>query len=404
MWSALLVGMLAVGALDNAPQYVLLNMTPGRAWHDSRPATLAPAHLDDLRAKLPLGGDGPRQIGLSYIFSYFNNRSPATFEASLDQCLATARQLRAPVLITLDGECWWGARPDLWNWWDPTLPGYNDANRANVEWAGPGPEYAVKLGWRNWGRQLRVLPQPNLLSPAYRAATHVQLEHWVPRLVAWWRALPPEDADLFVGLKLGWESSIGVQAWYYPNGNDLFAADPAADPTTGLDHAQRPARGVVALGWAAATAGGLLGPDGLTEAVQAEIVRRHLADWCARARAMGLPRELIYTHTAGWAQGDLYYGAALNPDSCPGWSFYAHAANPAADPDVAAALAASDAPSWAAVEWLLPGGDGPAWQAALERTLDAPGCRFVCIYNWESIAERPDLLAAVRAVAEGGGP
>jgi hypothetical protein len=38
----------------------------------------------------------------------------------------------------------------------------------------------------------------------------------VPIVLEWARSLPPEKKDLFVGLKIGWESSIGVNKFYYP--------------------------------------------------------------------------------------------------------------------------------------------------------------------------------------------
>jgi hypothetical protein len=43
----------------------------------------------------------------------------------------------------------------------------------------------------------------------------------------------------------------------------------------------------------------------------------------------------------------------LDGFSCPGWSFYGHAGEPGKDIDVQNALNSSDAPSWAAVEWLF---------------------------------------------------
>lgn len=73
-------------------------------------------------------------------------------------------------MIELDGINYWQARPDLWNWWDKSKPGYNPENKKNVEWTDWTPDSAVKIGWRNWGSQHRVLPMPNLMSPAYLKA------------------------------------------------------------------------------------------------------------------------------------------------------------------------------------------------------------------------------------------
>ena len=46
-----------------------------------------------------------------------------------------------------------------------------------VEESPVAPE-SVKIGWRNWGRQLRVLPMPNLMSPAYRQACHKEMARY----------------------------------------------------------------------------------------------------------------------------------------------------------------------------------------------------------------------------------
>lgn len=394
------------------PRYVVLNLTPGHAWHDRRPESLAPAHLAPLRAALPFDAKGPLRLAVSYIFSYLNNPSEAVFDESLRRCLATAEETDTPVLIALDGENWWDARPDLWNWWDPSRPGYDPANAYNVEWTGPGPEHAVKIAWRNWGRQIRVGPPPNLMSPRYRAACAAQMSRIVPIIVAWQRSLGEARRHLFVGVKLGWESSIGVNAWHYPGGNDLLDRDPRDDPTTGLNTDLLPSRGVATLGFASAAslreagaaslreAGAGLSADGqVTEADQVEVVRRHLADLCAQARALGLPRDKVFTHGVGWKENELLYQAALNPDSCPGWSFYHHAADPPRDPAVKAALERSDAPGWAVVEWLLGGPrETEPWRRALRATFADPRCRYLCIYNWESIRESEPVLAALREV------
>jgi hypothetical protein len=54
-------------------------------------------------------------------------------------------QTDTPVLVQIDTEHWWTARPDLWNWWDPEKPGFDPAKRsvaphwAATEWLFQGP-------------------------------------------------------------------------------------------------------------------------------------------------------------------------------------------------------------------------------------------------------------------------
>jgi len=86
----------------------------------------------------------------------------------------------------------------------------------------------------------------------------------------------------------------------------------------------------------------------------------------------------------------------VNAYSCPGWSFYRHAADPRRDTGVQRNLSRTDAPYWAAVEWLLPGTrDRTTWRHALAATLADPKCRYLCIYNWEGIQDSTSILSAI---------
>lgn len=88
---------------------------------------------------------------------------------------------------------------------------------------------------------------------------------------------------------------------------------------------------------------------------------------------------------------------------CPGWSFYHHAADPRKDLGVQHNLTKSDAPYWAATEWLLQGTrETDAWHDALANTLSDPRCRYVCIFNWESIRFSEAVLQAVTDLVETG--
>ena len=342
------------------------------------------------------------RLGIGAIFSYLNEPR--------DQCksrvlefLALSEKYDIPVVVQLDGEQWWDARPDLWNWWDPRREGYDTTNRWNVEWTGWGPQYAMKMAWRNWGSQIRVLPPPNLMSPRYRQACHDEMRVLVPLILDWWNKLPEEKKSLLIGIKLGWESSIGVNAFYYPNGNSLLERPESEDPREELKGDQVPGRGVVASGYAAVTTVGLAEKGQLEEKDLAEIVRRHLNDLCSLAADLGVPRDKLFTHVGGWKEEELLYDAALNKYSCPGWSFYRHAVNAAEDIGVQRVLKKSDAPFWGAVEWMLMGSDDErAWVDALTRAFEIPKCRYLCIYNWSGIRDNRGAVAAVKAILEKG--
>lgn len=216
-----------------ADQYILVNVTGG--WKPDEVFT-------SVAREFKASPTNRVRVGIGAIFSYLNKPREKTIE-DLRHFLRLSQEHDVPVVVQFDGENWWGARPELWNWWDQSKPGYNPANRENVEWTGWQSTNAIKISWRNWGRQIRVLPAPNLMSPQYRDACHKEMNVLVPIVLKWWRGLPRARRDLLVGIKVGHETSIGVNSWYYPNGNSLLDKPEKDDPTTGLDHSHLPDRG-----------------------------------------------------------------------------------------------------------------------------------------------------------------
>ncbi len=367
-------------------QYMVVNLAPGGAVESAFEEI---GRIAERKRTDRLG------LGVAGIFSYLGQPRDRC-KARLTEFLALAQRHGIPIVVQLDGEQWWAGRPDLWNWWDPARPGYDPENRQNVEWSGWGPEYALKIAWRNWGRQIRVLPPPNFMSPTYRQACHEEMRALIPLILEWWRQLPPAKRHLLIGIKLGWESAIGVNSFYYPNGNALLDRPESEDPQSGLKTDQMPSRGVTTIGYAAVTSARLASEGQLTEVHLAEIVRRHLEDLCALAAELGVPRERLFTHVAGWKEQELLYDAALNEHSCPGWSFYQYASDPTQDKGVQRVLDKSDAPYWAAVEWLLMGRkEAHQWQRAIEHTLSDQRCRYVCIYNWRDVKRNRGALDAI---------
>jgi len=374
-------------------QYVVVNIIPGEAYP---PIFYEIAQLNK--------GRTPAQValGIGAIFSYLNSSRTQTRD-DLSEFLSLSEKYGIPVIVQLDGEQWWGARPDLWNWWDPDRPGFDTSNRQNVEWSGWGPEYALKIAWRNWGRQIRVLPPPNFMSPRYRAACHDEMRQLIPLVLRWWNRLPEEKKHLFIGIKLGWESAIGVNSFYIPDGNALLPLPEEKDPQIELRGDLVPDRGVTAIGYAAVSSAGLARKGGLRESDLAAIVTRHVEDLCELAADIGVPRGKLFTHVGGWKDGELLYDAALNKYACPGWSFYRNANDPSKDTGVMRVLQKNDAPYWAAVEWLLTGEhDAEAWRAAITRTLAIPRCRYVCIYNWSGIRSNRSAVDAILDITDRG--
>lgn len=150
------------GAQSTRPQYLLFTRS---TFQVNDPSTHTSAFLEAVP-----NGIGARAsksnnlyIGNELIFSLFNSK-PVDVQTALAAVLAASNESGVPVSLVLDSENWWGARPDLWNWFDPGAPGFSPQNVDNVERFGPTSESAVKIGWRDWGSQIRVQPQQNVSS------------------------------------------------------------------------------------------------------------------------------------------------------------------------------------------------------------------------------------------------
>ncbi len=391
--------LLSFSVVAEPTQYVVFNRAPGQGMYQGQPESLGRKAFEEVLAKFPNAPDKKVQTAVSHIFSVFRTPPEVTVK-SLQSFLAASEQTNTPVVVQIDTEHWWDARPDLWNWWDATQPGYNPANRVNVEWTGWSPRQAIKIAWRDWGKQVRVLPQPNLASPRFIGACKTELRRLVPIVLDWHRKLPAEKKHLLIGIKLGHETSIGASAYHYIGGNEMLSKSAGDDPVLRFDADQVLSRGRAQIGYAAVKTAGIRSSGSLTESDLRDVCQQYLAMLCREAAQLGVPREKLFAHGVGWKDGELLYDAPVNPDSCPGWSFYKHAADPQLDTGVQRNVARSDAPHWAACEYWLASGDADAWRDALTKMLADPRCRYVCIFNWESMAAFPGIANGIHEVVD----
>jgi hypothetical protein len=277
-----------------------------------------------------------------------------------------------------------------------------------VEWTGPSPDHAVKICWRNWGRQIRVLPAPNIAAPRFRDASRRELWRFVGRSRSWADQLPPNKRHLFAGVKVGWEASIGVNAYHYPDGNrylEQFPDDPSRDPRHGYDTKKDFSGGLAPLGYAALASKGWRHNGPVTLADHERLSRDYLAFLAAVCRDAGLRRDQVFVHAGGqYAPWPLHYShrTALVPDATPGWSLYNLSPDRAGD--LAAVLEQARRADWCAAEWLTFVQTADGWTDALEQTLRFKNCRFVSIYNWESIFNKPEALQGIRRALAAAAP
>ncbi len=340
-------------------------------------------------------------VGQSFILYCFE-RPREVMLRNLHAHLAQSLEFEIPVLVQLDAITFMDARPDLWNWWDESAPGYDPRNRENVEWTSWSSADAVKIGWLNWGQQIRLTPMPNLMSPTYRQAVDEQMGEFIAIVNEWYAGLPANKKWLFAGVKVTGEMAIGVNNWHYPEGNDYVGQPASQDPTYGINVYDFPSRGVQTIGYAALKTGGLKAEGHITGDDIGALAQRHselVSKLCFDA---GVPRDKIFAH-AGGAGPDLE--ACMNAYASPAWSFYLRdATNPAAFSEALALNARSDAPYFGIAEWSIGGAtDAKAWTDPIKEGLAIEKCRFLSIYDnvvgsdLFHTSPNPSAVAGIRA-------
>jgi len=388
-------------AESSDPRYIFLNVAYGSGEHRGESEADYRAWLAKISGAIAAPERSEMRVGVSWIFSVLNSPLEAQAEG-LRSLLRASEATGVPVLIVLDGQNWWEKRPELWNWWDPARPGYDPANAENVEWTTWDASGAVKIGWRNWGRQSRVAPAQNIMSPKVLDATLAPMKVLLRIIDDWRRALPPERAHLFGGVKLGWEASIGYNAFFYPDGNqyaEQWPAEETHDPVYGLDATKGLSGGLAQIGYAAVRSAGIKTEGALTREDLGEVVRRYLGLLAKTAADAGLPQEKIYVHGGGTLEPfELHtpFEAVFNDWSTPGWSIYWK--GPADMAPIEEAMAHVGRTRWAAVEWLWPGQDRTAWAEHFVKTFRFRDCRHITVYNWEGIEQDAGALEAIRQV------
>jgi hypothetical protein len=374
---------------------------------NSKPTTDFKAPFEWINKSFPNNGKSTKVLaGISGIFPLLQKN--ADMEASMRRnmlyFLNNATEANMPVILKLDCEIF-ADRPDLWNWWNTSLPGYNPDNIYNVEWSSWNSSSALKISWLNWGTQVRFPPPFNLMSPKYRSEVDRVLTVAISDIISWWKSLPACKKHLFAGIVLGWETFIG-EKYYYHNGNRIYEKDPRltghilSDPNKSPDFNDEPGRGHAPQGFAAAMALGLNVGKPMSFVTQAEICRRHLESMSKIAFDLGVPREFIFTHVGA---GDMPASlAGVNEFSSPGHTFYSMASNPGKSKQWMQTLNTSTSKIWGAVEYFRQSNDPIEIQNAITTTLKMRGMRVINFYNQRDIEASPNQKRVINEILEKG--
>ncbi len=334
-------------------------------------------------------------IGVCPMF-YIFERSAATEAAELSAHLRLAQLYGVPILVQFDPYTFTDGRPELWNWWDPTMAGYNVNNINNVEWTSWTSAGAVKIGWLNWGSQTRLKPMMNLASPAYKAAVTTDMTNLIGIVKAWYTALPTAQKWLFAGIKVTPEVWLGVNNWYYPNGNSYLPLSPSGDPTTGINYTIQPSRGVQTIGYNGVKTAGIRTSGTLTGADISTLASQFCLFTSQLAAGLGIARDHIFAHAGGGTiASDLQ--ACNNESACPSWSFYV--TRPSTYTQALAALALSDAPYFGISEWSSTSTVASDWTKSIEDGFCINRCRYLSVFtNVVGNASTPVNTVAVAGI------
>jgi len=229
------------------------------------------------------------------------------------QAFATARENNMAVMLHFDFNVAWESRPDLWNWFDPKMPGYNPANKQNVEWYGwDGPPSKVR--YLNHGITKRMAPPICFTSKRVRQEwARLVRDVITPNLRREIAALKRDGKEqLFAGVLAGSEPMIDNYMNPDADTEKLMKAD--GTPKGRLGYRTLMNRGYSKLH----------PPKQMTEALCA-IVHETTGFWCQQFADAGIPIAKIYTHVAPQLPVEMTsspVSVAFNRWSRPGWTTY----------------------------------------------------------------------------------
>jgi autotransporter-associated beta strand protein len=321
------------------------------------------------------------KVGVSCIYMPgMDTKTAASELALLRSDLERAELLGVPILVQVDTETW--LPPSLLNWYDDTLPGYDPAKKADVEWYDWDDSTAVKLSWRNWGFPFRIGPTPNFLSPNFQAYEKGIYDLFLPVVLEWYNELPPGKKWLLAGWKCGWESAINSNYRFFPDGNSYYYT-PNENPVWNDNYQP--------LGYNAAQTAGIKTSGTLTSADNAKIVGKHLTYLAKLAYDAGIPREKISVHGTFYGTAQENVDALVNLYGDPAVSFYGNCNSPlkgntALMQAVQTAKASYGATGYGYGEFNLGTQDYNSWFTWFKNALhDDLDCTYQSIYNYDTM-------------------
>jgi len=308
------------------------------------------ASVASLAGQIGATGDGrTRQLGFTLVLPVWDLEAvfPGKLATIISQAANVSLAEHLALHLSIESHYFWEARPDLWNFFDPSGPGYDPANVGNVEWTG-WSQSGYRWRFVDWGVPMSLgAPHMCYLSTAVQAevarlggliggATRQALDNLAD-------AGHPE---LFSGITVDSEPSL-----------DNYAVVDQFDPAMGqlMEDAGAPE---VELGYCAFTALGYSAESPPSDAGAAAALANQLfvESWAGAVADAGVPSSRLYTHIAASAQGpQLEFTNAPIPmafirSARPGWTTYPWGPLEASFQPLLMALAANGNPHWGGTE------------------------------------------------------
>lgn len=161
-----------------------------------------------LIAKLGTTGTRNRSLGIGVGIPFWTQNESAV-STTINNIFAGAEEYNISILFSIDDNVNWTDMPQLWNWYNASLPGYNPNNRYNVEW----------YGWNGTPNKHQYItpegipiqsPEMCLNSPAVlQSIANIITQDIGPTFKQQLTKLQQENKSyLFAGIELGQEQGI----------------------------------------------------------------------------------------------------------------------------------------------------------------------------------------------------
>lgn len=341
----------------------------------------APDQVPSLLKSIGPRGDGRHMLGFGVPCSTFEQEKsvPGQIRLAFD----TAVINNMAVMLHFDFHVSWQNRTDLWNWFDPSKPGYNPANKLNVEWFGwDGPP--AKTRYLNWGVTERMAPPMCFTSKRIRAEwTRLIRNVITPTLKQQIASLKRQGKDhLFAGVLVGSEPM-------FDNYTKPDAVTERMMKADGSPKGQLGYRSLLDRGYSKTNP-----PKNMPE-VLGNIIQETVAFWCKHFADAGISASKLYPHVAPTLDTEtgVPVAAAFNKWSRPGWSTYPVGRLGSGFDPLYRELKKHGSPRWAGVEanaW-FPGGSVD-WETYLGWHYNH-GAAIVAINTGATGTELPDRLS-----------